>query len=143
MNFSCIAVAFTSLYIVRHNPNPQSFSNKLSKINSRKLYIYKILPPPLLLSHHRPYIRQKFRKNFHQKISRPSNIWCSLSKTRRKERERERDNRTPKGWFEKFSLSFSLSFSKKIDRISSKWARSRCRTSERKRRLPRSLGNLT
>lgn len=108
MNFSCIAVAFTSLYIVRHNPNPQSLSNKLSKINSRKLYIYKILPPPLLLSHHRPYIRQKFRKNFHQKISRPSNIWCSLSKTRRKERERERDNRTPKDWFEKFSLSLSL-----------------------------------
>lgn len=107
MNFSCIAVAFTSLYIVRHNPNPQSLSNKLSKINSRKLYIYKILPPPLLLSHHRPYIRQKFRKNFHQKISRPSNIWCSLSKTRRKERERERDNRTPKDWFEKFSLSLS------------------------------------
>lgn len=104
MNFSCIAVAFTSLYIVRHNPNPQSLSNKLSKINSRKLYIYKILPP---LSHHCPIFDKNFEKIFIKKSLVPR-IFDVPYRKREEKRERERGIIEHRKDDSKNSLSLSL-----------------------------------
>lgn len=135
MNFSCIAVAFTSLYIVRHNPNPQSLSNKLSKINSRKLYIYKILPP---LSHHCPIFDKNFEKIFIKKSLVPR-IFDVPYRKREEKREREIIEHR------KADSKNSLSLSRKKDRsnLIEMSAISMSHERERKRRLPRSLGNLT
>lgn len=109
MNFSCIAVAFTSLYIVRHNPNPQSLSNKLSKINSRKLYIYKILPP---LSHHCPIFDKNFEKIFIKKSLVPRIFDVPY---RKREEKREREIIEHRKADSKNSLSLSLSQKKSIE----------------------------